>query len=143
MASKKAPGSVAKKRAGRSAEADGKALVEDYLSRVPEPARGTLEKMREVIRRAAPAEATEGIGYGMPVVRWGRPLMGFAAFADHCGLFPMSATVLPGFREELRKYEVSKGGIRFRAEKPLPASLVRRLVKARMAEIEGVTRTKD
>lgn len=111
--------------------------VDEYLAKVPEPARSTLQKVRAAIRSVAPPEATEAIGYGMPTFRYKRPLAGYAAFPDHCSLFPMSATVIEELKDELRNYETSKGTIRFAVDKPLPAALIRKIVKARLAEIEG------
>lgn len=113
------------------------ATVDEYLAAVPEPARGTLEKVRAVIRSAAPKGATEAISYGMPVFKYNGPLAGYAAFSGHCSFFPMSGTLLEDFQEELAGYSVSKGTIRFAPDKPLPASLVRKLVKARVAQNEA------
>jgi uncharacterized protein YdhG (YjbR/CyaY superfamily) len=110
--------------------------VEEYLAAVPEPARGTLLKLRETIRANVPAEATEGISYGMPAFRYKGALMGYAAFPNHCGLYPMSPAVIVAFKDDLAKYETSKGTIRFPVDKPLPASLIKKLVKARIAENE-------
>jgi uncharacterized protein YdhG (YjbR/CyaY superfamily) len=110
--------------------------VDEYLANVPEPARGTLSKMREVIRSAAPADATEGFSYGVPAFLYKGPLVAYAAFANHCGLYPMSPAVIEAFRDDLQKYETSKGTIRFPLDKPLPATLVKKLVKARIAEQE-------
>ena len=64
--------------------------IDEYLAGVPEPARGTLGKVRAVIRSAAPPETTEGISYGMPAFKYKGPLVAFAAFSDHCSLFPMN-----------------------------------------------------
>ncbi len=111
--------------------------VEEYLAAVPEPARSTLNKVRAAIRAAAPAEATEGLSYGMPAFKLKKPLAGYAAYAGHCSYFPMSGGVTETLKSELKGYETSKGGIRFPLDKPLPAALVKKLVKARMAEIEG------
>jgi uncharacterized protein YdhG (YjbR/CyaY superfamily) len=111
--------------------------VEDYLAAVPEPARSTLNKIRAVIRSAVPAEATEGISYGMPAFRYKGALAGYAAFSDHCSLFPMSAQVIVDLQDELRGYETSKGTIRFPSNKPLPAALVKKIVKMRVAENES------
>ena len=108
-----------------------------YLAGVPEPARGTLNKIRAAIRAAAPAEATEAIGYGMPTFRYKGALVAFAAFSKHCSFFPMSGSVLEAFQEELKGYETSKGTIRFPVDKPLPAALVKKLVKARIAQNEA------
>lgn len=108
--------------------------VDEYLAGVPEPARSTLEKIRAMIRSAAPAEATEAISYGMPTFQCDGPLVGFAAFTGHCSLFVMSGTLLEGFKKELKGFSTSKGGVRFPVDKPLPAALVKKLVKARIAQ---------
>lgn len=110
--------------------------VEEYLSNVPEPARGTLEKVRAIIRAAVPKEATEGISYGMPAFRYKGPLLGYAAFPKHCGLYPMDPAVIDAFKDELGPYQTSKGTIRFPVDKPLPAGLLKKLVKARVAANE-------
>src|ERR1035441_9448932 len=89
--------------------------TDEYLAAVPEPALGTLNK----IRAAAPAEATEAIGYGMPTFRYKGALVAFAAFSNHCSFFPMSGSVIEAFRSELKAYETSKGTIRFPVDKPL------------------------
>ncbi len=111
--------------------------VEDYLAGVPEPARSTLKKIRAAIRSAVPPEATEAISYRMPTFRYKGPLVGYAAFANHCSLFPMDPSVIEEFQVELRKYGTSKGTIRFPIDKPLPSALVRKLVKARIARNES------
>ena len=110
--------------------------IDEYLAGVPEPARSTLSKIRAVIRSAVPAEATECISYGMPAFRYKGALLGFAAHPNHCGLYPMSPEVIVAFQDELKGYQTSKGAIRFPVDKPLPAALVRKLVKARVAENE-------
>ena len=96
-----------------------------------------MDKIRAAIRAAAPAEATEAIGYGMPTFRYKGALVGFAAFSNHCSFFPMSGSVIEAFESELKSYETSKGTIRFPVDKPLPAALVKKLVKARMAQNES------
>lgn len=113
--------------------------VDEYLAAVPEPARSTLQKIRETIRSAAPAEATEAISYQIPAFKYKGMLMWYAGFADHCSLFP-GASVIAAFKDELKGYSVSKGTIRFPTDKPLPAALVRKLVKAKIAENEGKKR---
>jgi len=93
-----------------------------------------LEKRRQSILAVAPG-AEECISYGIPAFRLkGRSLVFFGAWANHCALYPGSSTTLKRFRNELRDFQVSKGTIRFSAGKPLPAALVRKLVKARVAE---------
>ena len=102
---------------------------------MPEEARAALEKLRAQIRAAAP-EAVEAISYQMPAFKLrGRLLVYFAAFKDHCSLFPGSS-VMEAHRDELKGYYTSKGTIRFSPGKPLPAALVKKLVKARIAENE-------
>ena len=110
--------------------------VDEYLAGVPEPARSTLNRVRAAIRAAVPPEATEAISYRMPTFRYKGPLLGFAAFANHCGLYPMSPAVIEAFQDELKGFHTSKGTIRFPVDKPLPAALVKRLVKARIAQNE-------
>ena len=110
--------------------------VDDYIWAAEEPARGTLMKIREIIRSAAPAEATEVISYGIPAFRYHHVLIWYAAFADHCGLFP-TAAVIEQFSAELAKFSVSKGTIRFPVDKPPSAALIRKMVKARVAQIEA------
>lgn len=109
--------------------------VDEYLAGVPEPARGTLTKVRAVMRSALPAEATEVISYQMPMYKYKGMLLGFAAFKNHCSLFPGSPAI-ENFKNELKDYPTSKGTIRFPSDKPLPASLVKKLVKARVAANE-------
>jgi uncharacterized protein YdhG (YjbR/CyaY superfamily) len=109
--------------------------VDEYLAGVPEPARSTLKKIRAAIRSAVPPEATESISYGMPVFKYKGSLMWFAAFADHCSLFP-TASIIQMFKNELKDFHTTKGTIHFRVDKPLPAALVKKMVRARIAEIE-------
>ena len=110
--------------------------VDEYLAGVPEPARGTLNKVRAAIRSAVPPEATEVISYRMPTFKYKGMLLGFAAFSNHCSLFAMNPSVRETFQNELKDFHTSKGTIRFPVDKPLPAALVRKLVKARIAQNE-------
>jgi len=113
------------------------ATIDEYLAVVPEPARTTLEKMRAAIRSAVP-EAAEGISYGMPTFKYrGKGLVAIAAFKKHCSLFPMSGAVIEKFKDELEGFHTSKGTLQFPAEKPLSAALMKKIIKARMAEIEA------
>jgi uncharacterized protein YdhG (YjbR/CyaY superfamily) len=109
--------------------------VDEYLAGIPEPARTTLNKVRAVIRSVAPPEATEGISYGIPTFKYKGMLASFAAFSDHCSLFPGAGPTIE-FKNELKNFETSKGTIRFAPNKPLPATLLKKLVKARIAENE-------
>lgn len=110
--------------------------VDEYLAAVGEPARSTLSKIRAVIRRTVPVDATEAISYGIPMFRWNGALVGYAAFSKHCSFFPMGSAVLKEFEDELKGYDMRKGTIHFPLDKPLSATLVRKLVKARMAANE-------
>lgn len=113
--------------------------TDEYLAKVPEPARGTLKKIRAAIRSAAPRQAAETISYGMPAFRYKGVLVWFAAFSDHCSLFP-TAAVIQAFKKELKGYSTSKGTIHFPTDKPLPAALVRKMVRMRVAMVEGKKR---
>jgi uncharacterized protein YdhG (YjbR/CyaY superfamily) len=115
----------------------GEADVDAYLAAVAEPARGTLQKVRAIIRSVVPPEATEAIGYGMPTFRYKGALIGYAAFSQHCSLFPMSGAVTEAFRDELKNFKTSKGTIRFPADQPLPAALLKKMVKLRVAQNEA------
>ena len=110
--------------------------VDEYLARVPEPARTTLAKVRATIRSVVPPETTECLSYRIPAFKYKGMLVWYAAFSGHCSLFP-GAAVLKAFKDELANYSVSKGTIRFPVDKPLPALLVRKLVKAKIAENES------
>ena len=107
----------------------------EYLARVSEPARSTLNKIRAVIRSVAPPEAMEIISYGIPAFKYKGVLVWFAAFSNHCSLFPGSS-VIEAFKNELKGFHTSKGAIRFPLDKPLPAALVKKLVKSRIAQNE-------
>ena len=115
----------------KSAES-GTAAVNAYLARVPEPARTTLEKMRALIRAAAPKDATEAISYGIPSFQYKGALVWYAAFKKHCSFFPMDHSLEEKFAEELKRYKTSKGTIQFPVDEPLSKKLVTRIVKARV-----------
>jgi uncharacterized protein YdhG (YjbR/CyaY superfamily) len=112
----------------------GSADVDKYLAKIPEPARTTLKKVRATIKSAAPREATEAISYGIPAFKYHGMLVAYAAFASHCSFFPASGELLKEFADELKDYPCSKGTIRFAMDKPLPSTLIKRLVKARVAK---------
>jgi uncharacterized protein YdhG (YjbR/CyaY superfamily) len=128
-------GAKGNRRSGMTGEGAPK-NVEEYLARVPEPARGTLKKVRAAIRSAAPREATETISYGMPAFKHKGVLVWFAAFKDHCSFFP-TASVIETFKKELKGYPTSKGTIQFPTDKPLLTALIKSLVKARVAQNES------
>ena len=105
--------------------------VDDYLAALPEEARATLEKLRKTIKAAAP-KAVEVISYQIPTFRYHGSLVAFAAFKGHCSFFVMSLAVMDAHKDELKPYETAKATIHFPADQPLPAALVKKLVKARM-----------
>ena len=109
--------------------------VDEYLDRVPEPARSTLYELRAVIRSVAPVEATESISYGIPTFKYKGMLAAYAAFSDHCSLFPGAGPTIE-FKDELKNFPTSKGTIRFAPDKPLPATLLKKLIKSRIRENE-------
>ena len=116
--------------------------VDAYLAKVPEPARSTLEKVRATIRSVVPASATEVISYGIPTFRYNdRSLVAYAAFKNHCTLFPMQASLIDAMKEKLKSYRTSKGTLQFSTDKPLPATLLRKIVKARIVEIKRKKQT--
>jgi uncharacterized protein YdhG (YjbR/CyaY superfamily) len=110
--------------------------VEEYLAAHPDDVRATLEKIRQAIKAAAPM-ATEKISYGMPSFHHQGYLVYYAAWKNHCSFFPASNEVMETFAKELERYDVSKGTIRFPIGKPLPATLVKKIVKARIRENEA------
>lgn len=118
----------------------GMAEVEAYLARVPEPARTTLEKLRATIRAAAPKEASEAISYRVPSFQYMGGLVAYAAFKLHCSFFPMGASAIEQFAEELKGFRASKGTIQFALDKPLPEALVKKMVQACVARNEAKAR---
>ena len=109
--------------------------IEDYLAALPEEQRAALEQLRETIRAAAP-RATEKISYAMPAFEQdGRFLVSYAAFKDHCSLYPASTAVMEALGAELETYFSGKGTLRFRADEPIPAALVKKIVRVRLEEI--------
>lgn len=124
------------KRASAAKSEGTPKTVDEYLARLPEPARSTLNKVRAAIRSAAPAGATEVISYQIPAFKHKRVLIWYAAFSDHCSLFP-TASVIAKFKDELKGYSTSKGTIHFPTDKPLPGALLKRMVKARVADVES------
>ncbi len=110
--------------------------VDEYLSGVPKDARAALQRLREIVGAAAP-DAEEVISYRMPAFRHHGILVYYAAFEDHCSFFPGSVRTQRRFASELKPFAVGKGTVHFTPERPLPADLVRRIVKARVAENEA------
>jgi uncharacterized protein YdhG (YjbR/CyaY superfamily) len=107
--------------------------IDEYLSRLGSEQRAAVEKLRKAIKSAAP-EAEECISYQLPAFRvGGKVIVWFGAAANHCAFYP-GAFPIQAHKDELKAYDTSKGTIRFQPDKPLPAALVRKLVKTRIAE---------
>jgi uncharacterized protein YdhG (YjbR/CyaY superfamily) len=111
--------------------------VDKYLANIPEPARSTLNSLRATIRSMVPPDTTETISYMVPMFKYKGLLIGFAALHTHCSLFVTDPSVMQLFKDELKPYDLSKGTIRFPADKPLPISLLKKIVKARIAQNEA------
>jgi len=111
----------------------GARTIDEYLSALSDDKRAALEKLRKTIRAAAP-KAEECISYQIPAYRQDGMLVGFGATGNHCAFYLMSSSIVEAHKEELKDYDTSKGTIRFQPDKPLPVGLVRKLVKARIAE---------
>src|SRR5438034_11739737 len=110
--------------------------IDDYLATVNADDRAILEKLRKTIHAVAP-KAEECMSYGIPAFRLdGRSLVFFGAWANHCALYPGSSARLKEFRSDLKGFQLSKGTIRFSSDNPLPVALVKKLVKARVAQID-------
>jgi len=113
--------------------------IRAYLAAAPPKARAALRKLRATIRATAP-QAVEGFSYRMPGFRLdGRPLVWYAAFTNHCSLFPITEKIRRTHAAALRGYETSKGTVRLPLARAVPVALVRRLVKARVAEVRPRT----
>ena len=109
------------------------ATIDEYLSSLTPNKRAALERLRKAVRAAAPG-AEECISYGIPAFRLGgRILVYFGAAKNHCSFYP-GAFPIEVHKDELEDYDTGKGTIRFQADRPLPAALVRKLVKTRIAE---------
>lgn len=110
--------------------------IDQYFKSLPKDNLRALGNLRKTIRDTVPY-AEEGFSYGVPAFKiQGRPLVCYASFKNHCGFYPMSPEVLKIFAADLVGFETAKGTIRFKVDKPLPATLVKRIVKERLKEME-------
>jgi uncharacterized protein YdhG (YjbR/CyaY superfamily) len=114
-----------------------------YYARLTEPAKSTLQKVRAAILSACPKGTIETISYGIPTFKHNGGIVAIAAFKDHCSLFPMSYFVIEKFRAQLSRFEISKGTVRFPLDKPLPAPLLKKMVKARLTQMSEKAKSKS
>jgi uncharacterized protein YdhG (YjbR/CyaY superfamily) len=111
--------------------------IDAILAASPKEHRVALQKIREAIRKTVP-DAVEGISYSIPAFRYkGKPLAGYASLKNHCSYFPMSGKLTTKFKKELKDFKTSKGGIQFQPDHPLPVDLIKKLLQARIKEIEN------
>lgn len=137
MATRRTPAKKPAKRTKAMPSPASSDVIDAYLAALAPEQAAALTRLRAAIRAAAPG-AQEGLSYGMPAFRLnGRPIAGFAASATHCAFHPMSGSIVAAHEADLYGYDTSKGTIRFPPDRPLPAALVRKLVKARIAETRG------
>lgn len=111
--------------------------VDEYLKRLPADQRAALQKLRAIIKATAP-QAEEVISYHMPGYKYHGHLLFFAAFKNHCSLFAVNKNIMQQFEKELAPFETNNSTIHFTPEKQLPAALVKKIVKIRMKENEGL-----
>ncbi len=109
--------------------------VDAYMEALPDKEKAVLEKLRQTIKKTAP-KAEELISYGMPGYKYYGMLVFFAAFKNHCSFFGGNSTLTNEMKEELKDYKTSKGTIQFTVEKPLPLTLIKKIVKTRMKQNE-------
>jgi uncharacterized protein YdhG (YjbR/CyaY superfamily) len=131
--------SIESKPAGRKtsgAEVSAELAIEEYIANAPGPARKLLEEIRAIVRATAPVETTEVFSYGIPGFKYKGTLLSYGAFKQHCGFFPGSPPMLKSLAPELTQYKTTRGGVQFPLGKPLPAALVKKIVKLRVAENE-------
>lgn len=127
---------------GKKGSATGKGAPKDvdkYIAAAPEPGRSRLKEMRAAIRSVVPAKTVEIISYQIPAFKTKKVLVWYAAFSEHCSLFP-TASVIEEFKDELGRYRKSKGTVQFPLDKALPTALIKKLVKARVAQSEKAQR---
>jgi uncharacterized protein YdhG (YjbR/CyaY superfamily) len=110
--------------------------VDEYLAAVPKEVRAVLEDLRRTIKAAAP-KAEEAISYQIPTFKYHGPLVFFAAFKNHCSFYVVSKSIMKTFSSELKPYDTSGTTIHFSVENPLPATLIKKIVKARIEENEA------
>ena len=120
------------KKATRKSKNKSNGDVSAYIAEAPKDARAKLRQLRSIVKRTAPG-AQEGISYRMPVYRYHGTLVWFAAFKNHLSIF-IRPPVIAEHKRELKGYETTKSAVHFTLDKPLPVTLIRKLVKARIAK---------
>src|SRR5229473_3473694 len=111
--------------------------IDDYIAKLDEPKRATLQKLRQTILDMLP-DAEEVISYGMPAFRLnGKVIVGFAAFKNHLAYLPHSGSVFNELRDELAGYTSTEGSLHFPIDKPLPKALVKKLIAVRLRQVRG------
>jgi uncharacterized protein YdhG (YjbR/CyaY superfamily) len=118
------------------------ATVDEYISRYPEPVQLQLERLRQVIRKAAPA-AEEVISYQIPCYKQDGPLLSFAAFPNHCGLYVINKQIRTDYAAELKGFKTAGTTIQFTTDHPLPAALVKKIVQRRIKENKTLQAEKE
>jgi uncharacterized protein YdhG (YjbR/CyaY superfamily) len=114
--------------------------VDRHLAKISEPQRSTLRALRQSILEIIP-EAEEVISYGFPGCKLnGKIICGYDAFKNHCSFFPHSSLVIPALEKELAKYQTSKGALQFPVDKPLPKTLVRKLIQTRLRQLKEMSK---
>lgn len=126
----------------KSIKAGVAANVDEYLDALTPAVKKVLQQLRQQIKQAAP-KAEELISYQIPTYRQGGPLIHFAAFKNHCSLIGVSRKMIESFSKELKDFPIKGTTIHFTAENPLPAMVVKKLVKARIAENEARVKSKS
>ena len=117
--------------------ADEVARIDEYLAALPAEQRAALEQLRATIRAAAPPEATEGISYGIPAFRHRGALVSYNAASKHLTFHLMSTETFDAHADEFEGFKTGRGSIQFTPDRPIPADLVTKLVRARVAENEA------
>ena len=116
--------------------------VPAYIARFPRAVQAALKRVRRSIRRAAPA-AEEVISYQIPAFKLhGKPVLFFAAWKEHLSIYPSNARLVAAFKDEIAKYERSKGTIRFPLSDPVPVKLIERIARFRAKEIVAAEKAK-
>ena len=111
------------------------ASVDEYINGFSDETRNILLKLRDIIRSTAP-KAEEYIGYQIPAYKLHGSLVYFGGFKNHCSLFPASKNVLVQFKDELADYKTSTGTLQFSLSKPLPVTLIKKIIRSRVKENE-------